>query len=73
MSDLVLEDEEVIEIAGGYVRPSYQARILREFGIPHVRGRDGKLIVLREDAKASRRAGTARREAEPNLEGLARR
>ena len=73
MSDLVLEDEEIVEIAGGYVRPFYQARILRELGIPHVRGRDGKLIVLREDTKASRRAGATRWEPEPNLEGLAKR
>ncbi len=68
----VLTDQEMVEITD-YVRPSFQIRILREWGIPFVVGRDGHPKVLREHLKAiSGARATARREAEPRLEGLGR-
>ena len=57
-----------------YKRPGCQARILREWGIPHVLGRDGRPRVLREHLKVvAGAAAVARREVEPRLGGLARR
>lgn len=73
MSSFVITEQEMVEITD-YVRPSYQIRVLREWGIPFVVGRNGHPRVFREHLKTiSGTAGVARREAEPNLEGLARR
>lgn len=71
MSNLIITERELIEMTA-YKRPSFQARILREWGIPFVIGRDGRPRVLREHLKVLAGA-VARREAAPNLEGLARR
>ncbi len=71
MSNLIITEKELIELTA-YKRPSFQARILREWGIPHIIGRDGRPRVLREHLKIIAGSSAARREAEPNLEGLAR-
>ncbi len=72
MSNFVLTDQEMREITD-YVRPSFQIRILKEWGIPFIVGRDGHPKVLREHLKTISGARTnARREPGPNLEGLAR-
>ena len=73
MSQLIITDRELIELTL-YKRPTCQARILREWGIPHVIGRDGRPRVLREHLKVLAGAGAVvRRETEPNFDGLARR
>ena len=51
-----------------------QIRILRSWGIPFGIGLDGSPRVLREHLKVvAGAAAVARREAQPNLKGLARR
>jgi hypothetical protein len=72
MSNLIITEKELAELTT-YKRPSFQARILREWGIPHVIGRDGRPRVLREHLKIIATSPAARRHAEPNLRGLARR
>jgi hypothetical protein len=75
MSKLILNEWEICEITLNK-QAKKQAEILGGLGIPFVLGRDGRLRVLRQDASAppDARYGRvrARREAEPNLEGLGR-
>ena len=74
MLDLLLTDRELYDLTS-YKQAKKQAEILTEWGIAHVRGRDGRLRVLREHLKVApggERTRTARA-ASPNLEGLARR
>ena len=72
MSNLIMTERELIELTA-YKQAKGQVRMLREWGIPFVVGRDGRPRVLREHLKIVAGGGAARREAEPNLEGLARR
>ena len=71
MSNLIITERELVEMTA-YKRPSFQARILKEWGIPFVIGRDGRPRGLREHLKIIASSPAARRHAEPNLEGLAR-
>ena len=76
MSMLILSAREIAEITLNK-QAKKQAEILDALGIPYALGKDGLLRVLRQDATAppDARYGRirARREAEPNLHGLARR
>ena len=76
MSKAILSEREIHEITGKK-QARKQAEILTGLGIPHYIGKDGVIRVLRQDASATAdvRYGRApaRREAEPNLEGLSRR
>ena len=72
MIELLLTDRELYDLTL-YKQAKSQVRMLREWGIPFVVGRDGRPRVLREHLKIVAGGGAARREAEPNLEGLARR
>ena len=72
MSNLIITEKELVELTL-YKRPTCQARLLREWGIPFVIGRDGRPRVLREHLKVLAGAGAvATREASPRIEGLAR-
>jgi hypothetical protein len=73
MTDLLLTRRELYDLTL-YKQAKSQVRTLRDWGIPFVIGRDGRPRVLREHLKVLAGAGAvARREAEPNLEGLTRR
>ena len=72
MQDLVLSPGEVRDLTG-YKHHKCQARILREWGIPFVIGRDGGPRVLRGHLRRIAGSPVVQREAEPNLKGLARR
>ena len=72
MVDLLLTDRELYDLTLYKQAPS-QARVLREWGIPFVVGRDGRIRVIREHLKIIAAGSAVRRAPEPNLEGLARR
>ncbi len=72
MFDLLLTNRELYDLTL-YKQAKSQVRVLREWGIPFVVGRDGRPRVLREHLKIIVGGSNSRREAEPNLEGLARR
>ena len=73
MQNLVLTKRELYDLTL-YKHFKCQVRVLREWGIPFVVGRDGGPRVLREHLKVLAGAGAVvRRETEPNFDGLARR
>ena len=66
--------EQALREFTGYQQGARQARVLEALGIPYAKAADGSLIVLCMDVERPAAPGAiARREAEPNLEGLARR
>ena len=68
----VLNDAELYDLTL-FKQGGKQARVLRDWGIPFVMGRDGHPRVLREHLKIIARSPAAKRHvAEPRLEGLAR-
>ena len=71
MSILIMTERELIELTD-YKQAKCQARILLEWGIPFVIGRDGRPRVLRGHLKIVAGGSAAQREVGPNLEGLAR-
>ena len=71
MLDLLLTDRELYDLTL-FKQGGKQARVLRDWGIPFVMGRDGRPRVLREHLKIIATSPAAKRHAEPNLQGLSR-